>query len=176
MKPNINIPVIPELLSLKKLPELEYYKETKVFSKRQILKEKTILPQNITDRIKTFEDACAELNIKVKDIYCPSIGYNKNKPSKHSKFALAALKLSIIVEALNEGWEPNWKHVSESKYYPRFIWLENEFILNSINRGYFGMGTAAGITTNLCFKTEKLAEYAGKQFIDIYNDFLFLNN
>ena len=58
----------------------------------------------VTDRIKTFEDACKELgeeHLFVKQ-------YNSNEMADVDTDLDAYLKLRIICAALNEGWKPQF--------------------------------------------------------------------
>lgn len=72
------------------------------------------LYDNITERVKSFEDACQVLGISTN---VPDV---KGLPRKHQKAIVANYKLIIIAEALNEGWKPNWQDSDEYKYYPWF--------------------------------------------------------
>lgn len=69
------------------------------------------LYDNITDRVKSFEDACQVLGISTN---VPEV---KGLPRKHQKAIIANYKLIVIAEALNEGWKPNWQDSDEYKYY-----------------------------------------------------------
>lgn len=111
---------------------------------------------DITDRIKTFEDACAELGVEIFE----TLG----QPSD----VVAYRKLRIISEALNEGWRPNWNDSNEYKYYPYFEYAGSGFSHYSYDHSC----ARSGVGSRLCFKTSKLAIYAGKQFIKEYNDYL----
>ena len=114
----------------------------------------------ITDRIKTFEDACRELD------ECP-IELLANYPSDVIDYKMAC----IICKALNEGWTPDWENTNQYKWFPWFNM-----------KGGFGFsfspctypGTCASVGSRLCFKTEALANYAGKQFESIYKNLLTL--
>ncbi len=123
--------------------------------------------KKITDRIKTFEDAC--------EICPPSenmiILLDYNGIDTFMVGAKAALKLFIISNALNEGWEPNWNDSNEYKWYPYFKFGSGFGFSGS---AYVNWGTNAGVGSRLCFKSKELAEYAGKQFEEIYNEFLNL--
>ena len=70
------------------------------------------LYDNITDRVKSFEDACQVLGISTN---VPEV---KGLPRKHQKAIIANYKLIVIAEALNEGWKPNWQDSDEYMYYP----------------------------------------------------------
>lgn len=126
---------------------------------------------SITDRIKTFGDACNELGIS-------ETNFNETTRT-YCEDTIAYEKLKIIVRALNEGWLPDWKNENEYKYWPYFALLVG---------GGAHCGAAAGLvyvysitspaTTNanigsrLCFKSRDLAKYAGTQFNDIYEKFI----
>lgn len=114
--------------------------------------------QKITDRVKSFEDACNVL------CYFPEVIISEFD----SKSTIAYKKLVTIIEALNEGWKPNWKDKNEPKYYPWWNMSGSGFSL------YFvGCSCASSIVgSRLCFRSRELAEYAAKQFIDIYADYL----
>ncbi len=103
----------------------------------------------ITDRIKTFEDACAEIGADE----------DTNHPMD---------KMIIIIKALNEGWVPNWNDSNERKYFPYFKWTGSGFSFGS----YYGWVSYAYVPSRLCLKNSELAIYAAKQFEKEYNDYL----
>lgn len=125
--------------------------------------EKTFL-QKITDRVKTVEDAYEAIGINPGEI-----NINTAPPVMEDdlKSIYAYYKLIAIVRALNEGWVPDWSDGDQAKYYPYF----------KMNPGFgfsyaYCDGWHSDAGSRLCFKTRELAEYAGKQFESIYNDFL----
>jgi hypothetical protein len=126
---------------------------------------KEFFSQKISDRVKTFEDACAVLNID-KNIYQVKV----ENESKDAISIMAYSKLCIIARALNEGWEPDWKNENQYKYYPWFKANKSGSGLSFLDYAYWHSSTDIG--SRLCFKNRELAEYAGTQFIDLYNDFL----
>lgn len=126
------------------------------------------LYDNITDRVKSFEDACQVLGISTN---VPEV---KGLPRKHQKAIIANYKLIIIAEALNEGWKPNWQDSDEYKYYP---WFD---MSNPAGVGYSYTYNAASYSTasvgsRLCLKNRELAIYFGQTFTDLFNDSLLLN-
>jgi hypothetical protein len=124
-------------------------------------------PKNITERVKTYEDACFVLNIN------PAAQIPYSSPGNKFELAMNAFaRLNFIVSALNEGWEPNWSNSSEYKYYPWFKANESGFGFSYTY--YAGWDTYTGVGSRLCFKSSDLAMYAGAQFEAIYNDFLTL--
>ena len=157
-----------ETVNINKENALKAYKSADKKTKELLenLFGKEILSQNIMDRIKTFEDACNELEIKSisKNI---SFGFADSKDNESIE---AYAKLCIIIRSLNEGWEPDWTNSNEYKYYPWFDSYKSGFGFSYSHYAYWYTITACG--SRLCFKSPELAEYAGKQFLEIYNQFL----
>lgn len=143
----------------------------------------------VTERIKTFEDACRELG-KSHPLVCQYNAIDDVDTNLN-----AYLKLRIICAALNEGWEPKFTE-DEVRWFPWF-WLYTQDEINNMDEqekkdrhlistgdyetGYAGFGSAnstnapSATNTNfgsrLCLKSEALAVYCGKQFIDLWADF-----
>lgn len=149
----------------------------------------------ITERVKTFEDACHELgeDNHFVEQYRAIEEYAYFTSDGHDIFTY--LKLRIIAAALNEGWEPQFTE-DEWRWYPWFtLWTEEELSEKSdewkadrhlISTGdysgdYAGFAyahsndapsyTNTNIGSRLCFKSEALATYCGKQFISLWADF-----
>ena len=118
------------------------------------------------NKIKTFEDAFAALNLKPESIIDFSAA-----PEKHRKALEAHYKLVIIAEALNEGWKPNWEDFNENKYTP---WFTHKAGFGLSCYDYDGWDAGTNVGSRLCLKTSELAEYAGKQFEELYRDYLTL--
>lgn len=126
------------------------------------------LYDNITERVKSFEDACQVLGISTN---VPDV---KGLPRKHQKAIVANYKLIIIAEALNEGWKPNWQDSDEYKYYPWFYMTNPAgvgFSLTNVTATY----AAAAVSSRLCFRNSELAIYFGQQFTDLHNESMLLN-
>lgn len=121
---------------------------------------------NITDKIRTFEDACQALNLE--PTLLPIVDF---LPEKDRKSIIAYYKLTIIIRALNEGWEPNWKDRNEIKHHNCFYCLSVSGFVCSHTYCTF---TCTGIGSRLCFKSRDLAEYALSQFKDLYEDYLLI--
>jgi hypothetical protein len=113
----------------------------------------------ITDRIKTFEDA-------LKETGRPDVPDFKDVPEDLRPHFQAQYKAVVIAEALNEGWTPNYRSEMQCKWSPWFCVIPSGFAFNGADYEYSlpTMGSAA----RLCFKSEELATYAGRQFTDIY--------
>jgi len=119
--------------------------------------------------IKTFEDACKSLGLDPSNVI-PDFSLF---PEKDRKAMIAHCKLVIICDALNrsenEGKEyiPDWESWDEIKYYPWFDLASSGFRFAD----YAYWHTHSFVGSRLCFKSRELAEYAGKQFEDIYKDY-----
>jgi len=117
----------------------------------------------ITDRIKTYEDACAELGIANQlEVTLNELGYTPDE--------ITLRKIKTITEALNEGWKPDWTNSDQNKYYPYFRMSSGGFVFYDTYCDY--SYADAGNASRLCFKSSALAEYAGKQFLNLYTDYI----
>lgn len=157
---------------------------------RELLKHlfgKEIFAQDIKDKVKTFDDAVAILgndNQAVIDYYAIAV-------KTSTKDIIAFAKLRVIAEALNEGWKPKFDG-EECRYYPWFyIYIDEDekkwcrvvgrshHYANAVGGVVYSYASNAsafsdtGFGSRLAFKTRELAEYCGKQFIDIWEKFLF---
>lgn len=121
----------------------------------------------ITDRVKSFDDACSVLGLDPNNL--PVVDH---LPEKDRRSIVAYYKLTVIIRALNEGWEPSWSDWSERKYF-------NWFYVNSAGFACAGTLTAASSTntsvgSRLCYKSENTARYAREQFLELYAEYLFI--
>ena len=158
-----------------------------------LVDEQKVDNRPVTERIKTFTDACnaigdehplvkeylrvADGNIILDDLY-------------------AYLKLRIIVAALNEGWEPKFEK-GEYRYFPWFyLYTKEQYdelddeekwrcVLRSggasdahygfvfVNAHVDASYSSAFVGSRLAFRTRELAAYAGRQFTEEWADFMF---
>lgn len=127
--------------------------------------------EKITDKIKSFEDACKHLGLNPNDL--PVVDM---LPEKDRKSIIAYYKLTIITRALNEGWEPDFSNWNEYKYYNWFYVEENKDQRSSGFRCDASGCTDAGasVGSRLCFKNRGLAKYATEQFKELYREYLLI--
>lgn len=159
---------------------------------------KEIFTQDIKDKVKTFEDAVAILGDEHPLVAQFRVIESSFKEADNNLHLFAYARLVIIAEALNEGWKPKFDG-DECRYYPWFyIYTKAEYeeldedekkecrVVGRSNRNasanggvvyaYAGYASSYSCTysgSRLAFKTRELAEYCGKQFIDIWERFLF---
>lgn len=151
----------------------------------------------IQERVKTLDDAIRELgddHEAVRSYNACKYGYSIKEPD-----IMAYLKLRIITEALNEGWKPQFTE-GERRWYAWYDLLDKDDLdgmtdeekkeLRVVGRAGVSAGAYGGLVcsnassastssvtnfgSRLAFKNEELAEYAAKQFIEIYADFCFI--
>ena len=124
---------------------------------------KEFFSTKITDRIKTYEDACAELGVD-------TISEIDFSTSELTPDEINYRKLKTIIKALVGDWKADWSNSDQQKWQPYFGLSGGVFVFDDT---YYGYSIAdAGNGSRLCFPTSELAEYAGKQFIEIYNGFM----
>lgn len=159
---------------------------------------KEIFTQDIKDKVKTFEDAVAILGDEHPLVAQFRVIESSFKEADNNLHLFAYARLVIIAEALNEGWKPKFDG-DECRYYPWFyIYTKAEYEeldedekedCRVVGRSYSGASASGGVVyanangassysvtmvgSRLAFKTRELAEYCGKQFINIWERFLF---
>lgn len=148
----------------------------------------------VTERIKTFEDAMKATGM--------TIPLSENQLSSLPKDVVAYMKLRIIAAALNELHETTLEDfpkftTDEYRYYPWFyIYTQEEidemdeenkksllwggladggpycgFVFS--NSDYAFGDSLSNLAARIAVKTEKLAVYFGKQFRDIWAEYVF---
>lgn len=151
----------------------------------------------ITERVKTFEDACKELG---EDHKLVQQFKAIQEAIAKDKEATAYFKLGIITAALNEGWEPDFTNDDEYRYYPYLClwtkeeledkdeaWKDDHNLQLWIGGGASNYGAYCGLayassynawsvadayfSARLAHKTEKLAIYSGKQFTELWTNY-----
>lgn len=136
-------------------------------------------------KIKTYEDACRVLGVEKRDF----IGMERDE--------IAYIKLKTIAKSLNGEWKPDFTNRMQYKYRPWF-WLSprkksdamNEtdrkrvvFFSESAHGGtpydflYAGTFYAeslayADICSHLCFKNKEISDYVGRNFLEIWRDYI----
>lgn len=121
--------------------------------------------QKITDRIKTFNDACEALGLD------PDKQLPEQVLGPDGEALNAYAMMFIIARALNEGWKPDWNNSGQYKYYPWFDMRAGSGFSDSFCDGSI---TNTAVGSRLCFKSRELAEYAGTQFVELYKSMFTL--
>jgi len=161
-----------------------------------LVDEQKVDNRPVTERIKTFEDACNALGDEHPLVTQYRLTAAAYKGDPMTEDFIAYLKLRIIVAALNEGWEPKFEK-GEYRYYPWFYLYTKEQYdeLDDEEKGRcvlrFGYSTYLSVGfvscnansdasnshsydgSRLVFRTRELAAYAGRQFTEEWADFMF---
>ena len=82
---------------------------------------KEFFSKKVTERIKTYEDACAELGIT-------PICENTLLKNGFTKDEIAYRKIKTIIQVLNEGWQADWTNEYQDKWIPWFYPLNYCYI------------------------------------------------
>lgn len=188
-----------ETIEIKKSNVLASYEEARKANAAAYMKflenlfgKELFKPKDVRDRIKTFEDAMMALGEEHPLVREWHLGENLSPDLE------AYLQLRVIVAALNEGWEPQFTE-DEERYYP-WHWLYTRKEIDNMEASELkernmvstekyqtdSAGFAFALSRNapsysitsigsrLCLKSDALAEYCGKQFTDIWADFLLI--
>lgn len=151
---------------------------------------------DITDKIKTFDDACKAIGLAGPEAL-PDLLQEKYADIVPSHIK-AQLKLEIITLALNEGWQ----HIPDGRHYAYWPWFclytageiadmgkkgaEERAMINAtdVSDVFAGLGSAnsncawshsdAAIGSRLAYKSSELARYSGKQFIELWKEALLI--
>lgn len=150
----------------------------------------------VTERVKTYDDAVMELGEDHPFVVAANSAVWRYTEEENEDI-IAYLKLRVVVAALNDGWKPEFTE-EERRWYPWYRLYTKEEIENlseedksqvllwggsAINGSQCGLAyafsddawsnSAAAIGSRLAFKSEDLADYAGKQFIELFATFCF---
>ena len=188
-----------ETIEIKKSNVLASYEEARKANAAAYMKflenlfgKELFKPKDVRDRIKTFEDAMMALGEEHPLVREWHLGENLSPDLE------AYLQLRVIIAALNEGWEPQFTE-DEERYYP-WHWLytrkeidnmeaselkeRNMVSTEKYQTDYAGFASASSANapstsistfgSRLCLKSDALAAYCGKQFTDIWADFLLI--
>lgn len=150
--------------------------------------------RDITERVKTFEDACTELGL-----LADSLTEQWRSAGLTMSDEIAYQKLRIICAALNEGWQPQFTE-DEWRWQPWFcLWTADELsdktedwkcdhalimTEGEYTTEFAGFAYASSIvapsTTNtnigsrLCLKSKALSDYCARQFTALWADFYLI--
>ena len=149
-------------LKIEKETAKRLYVESPEWFKEQLVAEfgKSCFKTISFEDIKTFDDACTELEINSGLVF-----NDLDSPDE-----IAYKKLKVIAKAINNGWVPDWSNGSQYKYYPWFEVLSSGFGFSY--SGYICTFTFTGVGSRLCFESREKSDYAAAQFIDLYKQFL----
>ena len=151
----------------------------------------------ITERVKTFEDACKELGEDHKLVQ--QYRAIEGTTLMDSIDVVAYFKLRIITAALNEGWVPQFTE-DEERWYPYLVlwfkgeledksdeWKDERNLQVPVVVGGAGIGSGVGVSalssgsdvsgsypyagSALVFRKSEIARFAGQQFTELWANY-----
>ncbi len=150
----------------------------------------------VTERVKTYDDAVKELGEDHPFVVAANSAVWRY-PEDYNQDIVAYLKLRVVVAALNDGWNPEFTE-DERRWFPWYRLYTKEEIDNlseedkeqvllwggcaaygsrcglaCANSRYAWSGSHAIFGSRLALKSKELADYAGKQFIELFAPFCF---
>ena len=132
---------------------------------KDVIKKTTKKSGDIKDRVKTYEDACAELGRQpYNEDALMKLGLTRND--------IAYQKMVVIVEALNEGWQPDVCDSNVRRWYPWFKTNGSPSSFAFVVSGCDDEGAVAGSGSRLALKSEELADYCGIQFLELWKEII----
>lgn len=150
----------------------------------------------VTERVKTYDDAVKELGEDHPFVVAANSAVWRY-PEDYNQDIVAYLKLRVVVAALNDGWNPEFTE-DERRWFPWYRLYTKEEIDNLSEEdkeqvllwgGNASYGSQCGLVfavsdnawsasfasigSRLALKSKELADYAGKQFIELFAPFCF---
>ena len=132
-------------------------------------------PRPVTERIKTFEDACDDLNRRAQagDKLANDLMTDLQFNSPRTPDLLAYIQLRIITYALNEGWVPQFDDKAQLLYVGGRADSGARCGLSSAYSFYGFSISYTNLGARLAFKSSELAKYAGRQFAALWSALVF---
>ena len=143
-----------------------------------LVDEQKVDNRPVTERIKTFDDACNALGDEHPLVTQYRLTAAAYKGDPMTEDFIAYLKLRIIVAALNEGWEPKFEK-GEYRYFPWFYLYTKEQYdeLDDEEKGRCVLRSGGFTYSNYgfvsCHANNDASAYAGRQFTEEWADFMF---
>lgn len=121
------------------------------------------LDGDITTRVKTFEDLCAEAGENPSDYVIPS------GATQRQIGAITAKKVQLITEMANEGWEADYGNSNQVKY--EIIWTFSPG--SGFSYDVCGGANASSLVgARLSFVSPARARWAAETFRKEFNEYL----
>lgn len=117
------------------------------------------IPKDITEKIKTVEDACKELGESDTEV----ITLRQLESIKGlSQRVVDNQRLIVVIKALNEGWYPDWSK-NDYKYSPVFCMRDSQVFHYVID-----WLASTDVPASSLLKSRELVRYITSQFLDLY--------
>ena len=116
--------------------------------------------------VETFEVACKEKKLDANTVIPDCSCY----PEEHRNALISQAKTFIVVDVLNDGWQPKW---GDNEYKWELYWdLSGAgFRLSDV----FSDFSYSTVGSRLVFRTRAIAEHAAKYFEQLFKDWMTFN-
>ncbi len=157
-----------ETLKLEKETAKKLYPESPKWFQEVLINTfgKKFFSKNIIDRVKTYEDAYLEADEETR-MDCETFPTD-------TEDVIAYKKLKLIANVLRGDWVPDWNNSGQNKWFPYLRYSSGSGFVFSYSACNCACANSL-VGSRLCFPTEELSDYFGKQFIDIHNQILIIN-
>lgn len=135
---------------------LEYFLSVCKNREIEMLEKYFYKPKPITERIKSFEDACKYLEISEN---------NALRNIKDNHMLVAQLMLETIIKALNSGWKANPVNKDQIKFFNKPYICDDGFFYLKVESSDL---SPYNTLPSLYLKDKDLAIYTNKTFFNLY--------
>jgi hypothetical protein len=114
--------------------------------------------------LKTFDDLCQACGTTEKEFE------EKWKNIPVDARTISFQRMKILSEAINQGWTPDHFNTDQYKWFPYFKVSSSGLGFSHSSYTYDNAGTDVG--SRLCFETEEKSNHAGRQFTQLFQEFI----
>ena len=130
--------------------------------------------------VETFGEECFRktefTDLKTFDDLCHACGTTEDEFEERWKRipvdsqTVSFQRMKILSDAINQDWKPDHFNTDQCKWFPYFK-------VSSSGFGFSGSSydcdfTHASVGSRLCFESEVKSDYAGRQFTQLFQDFI----
>jgi hypothetical protein len=130
--------------------------------------------------IETFGEECFRktkfTDLKTFDDLCHACGTTEDEFEQKWKSipvdsqTVSFQRMKILSDALNQGWKPDHFNTDQYKWFPYFKVSSSGFGFSY--SFYYYVSTHTSVGSRLCFETEEKSNHAGRQFTQLFQDFI----
>jgi hypothetical protein len=130
--------------------------------------------------IETFGEECFRktkfTDLKTFDDLCHACGTTEDEFEQKWKSipvdsqTVSFQRMKILSDALNQGWKPDHFNTDQYKWFPYFKVSSSGFGFSY--SFYYYVSTHTSVGSCLCFETEEKSNHAGRQFTQLFQDFI----
>jgi hypothetical protein len=113
---------------------------------------------------ETFEDLCQAIGMTEEEFN------NRWNPRDFDPSTIAFERLKVCTRAYNPDWQFDTFNTDQKKWYPYFTVSSSGF---GFSNSYYLFDLAhSAVGSRLCFESEEKSNHAGRQFTQLFQDFI----